>query len=115
MIQSVTHIARLILLVCLFATQWTSVVGHDMILEKQAVEHSAPSDESDSIPTVDEWFVSSLAPSHQFHFDEVVFDWPVVSWGIVSLLHWPTTVPQGNYSQVFFSKIFERLIAINAP
>lgn len=115
MIQSVTHIARLFLLVCLLATQWTSVVGRDAVLENQSIQKESSSEQEESIPTFEEWFVSSLVPSHQFHFDEVTFDWPELSWGIVLSIKQPTTLPQGNYSHVYFAKIFERLIAINAP
>ena len=115
MIQSISHIARLFLLVCLLATQWTSVVGRDAVLDNQSIQKESSNEQEESIPTFEEWFISSLAPSHQFHFDEVTFDWPVLSWGLVPAGKQLFILPQGNYSRVFFSKIFERLIAINAP
>lgn len=115
MLQRLVHITRLLLLVCLLVAQWSMASGSVERHPKAAPETEQTSNQEKESPTIQEWFVTSLAPSHQFHFDEVVFDWPLLTWGVVYTAFRPAAAPQGNYSRVFFSKIFERLIAINAP
>lgn len=115
MIKQFVHITRFLMLVCLLVAQSAMVSGHSSSSTHLPQDTHQTNDSEEEAPTLQEWFVTSLAPSHQFHFDEVSFDWPVLSWGFLPIIFRPTAAPQGNYSRVVFLKIFERLIAINAP
>jgi|GEM_PF-4908271 len=115
MFKQFVHITRVLLLVCLLVAQWSMVSGPVGSPFSIPADQQQTQEQEEESPTLQEWFVTNLAPSHQFHFDEVTFDWPILSWGVVTTALRPAAVPQGNYSRVFFSKIFERLIAINAP
>lgn len=115
MYKQFTHITRLLLLICLLVAQWSMTCGPQERLFSHAADTHQTSDQEEESPTVQEWFVTNIAPSQQFHFDEVHFDWPTLTWRVAIRELRPSASPQGNYSLGFFAKIFERLIAINAP
>lgn len=115
----ITRVTQLLLLVVVLVAN--SMANHALSYDvpssqKQTTEKQATDSSDKDNTTVSELSIQSLAPSHAFSFDSQVFILPtqqIATWffSVISYLPSQST----GYISAYFSNIFERLIAINAP
>ena len=116
-----THITRaaqlFLLTVVLIANSLASpAISYSSPKHQAQASDEQAADSPDDQTTVSELSFQSLAPSHAFSFDNQVYILPtqqIATWffSVISYLPSQST----GYISAYFSNIFERLIAINAP
>ncbi|MFN3784721.1 MAG: hypothetical protein ACK4R6_12455 [Spirosomataceae bacterium] len=115
----ITRITQLLLLVVVLVAN--SLVNHGFSYDmppcqEQTTEKQAANSSDDESTTVSELSIQSLAPSHAFSFATQVFILPtqqIATWYFSVISYLPSQ--SSGYISAYFSNIFERLIAINAP
>lgn len=117
--KHITRVTQLLLLVVVLVAN--SMANHALSYDvpssqKQTTEKKATDSSDKDNTTVSELSIQSLAPSHAFSFDNQIFTLPtqqIATWlfSVISYLPSEST----GYISSYFSNIFERLIAINAP